>query len=300
MSFTVTKIDRLGSDSADYSNGQNRITVSYRIEVSEAWADVYEARVYYGTVGGVTVPAVGAAHPINSSLIIQDKSAKRDTSSGKVDPYRFIITAVYSPANFGSGPSGSTTNSKGIRVNISGVEQTILTQLTTDGQQITNAVGDIYPDPIEVTIYDEQISIEYEADSLDFTKIANARGMVNDAAITLSLPQGTKTFARTFEEGTLLCKSIDYGVTVPKNGEEGDEVWGVKVVLLYRFDGWDKKIPEKGYRWKLSGGALTDWQDSAAYLDEDGYKLAAGSPLVIKEGVEVYMYGPVGEFLETI
>jgi hypothetical protein len=318
--MTIQEIKQGPRDEASISQGKETYKVPFVIKIDTATTTALEVERASGTVSGVTYPAYGAANAIDSSLKVINKTAKRCIGSdGKAAKYHWAVDVEYGLPNF-SGPTGNTENSGNVRISVSGAETSIYTQLALDADStpIVNSVGDIYPDPIESVIYDETITIEYEADTIDGAAIAAIRGKINDDTITLSIPQGTLTYSRTWTAHQILVKSVDYNVVVSRSDNTAHK-WGVRVVLLGREDTWDLELPDKGYRYMVevgesifdsssssSGGetgdenGLCDWKDTAQYLDGNGFRLTDGSPIVTLPLVQRYTEADVTTFLEAI
>lgn len=305
MAVSVVKvIPQTGS--AQNSEGKETVNKSYLVEVSEEYANELEM----SRIADYDIPAYGEAHTWDSRLTVTGKSAKRaNGSDGKPSKFHWIIDVTWSipsltssSAPTGNGPTGESANSSQIRVSVSGVESTYSTQMSraADPDPIRNVFGDLYPDPIEVTDYDEQITIDYESSGFD-TGDTELRGKINDDEVSLSISQGNITFSRTYLKHTLLLKGIDYDIEPSKSG--AGDTYRVRVVCLYRPSTWDKSLPEKGYRWWTGVGedlTFTDWQDHAEYLDENAQKLGEGDAIISTDPIQVYYEGDLSTFLEAI
>lgn len=297
MAATILSCKKLLDGEASLDD-QDTTSVSFVVETEEEDADPLE--VAYASFTGK--PMKGAAHPVNANLKAA-VSVKRLKGSGPEAKRHWILKATYRlpNSNGNTGPSGETANSANIRVRVSGCEQAVYTQLQRDDDEtpILNSVGDLYPDPQEVVLYDEQISISFEKNGLDMNGIADMRGAINDSAITLSIPQGALTFNRTFATNTLLLKTCDYEVVVSSDNSTVN-VFGVEVVLFYRKDGWLRDLPDKGYRYYDADNNLTKWKEQAFYLDGNGEKLGEGEALVKLDAVQLHYSKDLATFLGGI
>lgn len=287
MPATITKVRYLiDGGSASVSVNGKTVKRRYLATVAEKFADPFEVALAVHD----DMPAHGQQDEYDGSLIVTNKDAARArTKAGQPADHLWTIDVEWSvPPSIGggiSGPSGETTNSQNIRVRITGVEQSILTQRARDEDEtpIRNAAGDMYPDPVEVDLYDTAIDVEYETASIDNATWDAAQGKINDAEVTLNLPQGPLTYSRTFPKHTLKLKTADREVIFSKSDPTAAK-WRNRVLLLYREDTWNKRLPEKGYRWLVGtddGEKFTAYQDHPEYLDENGFKLEAGQPLAL-------------------
>jgi hypothetical protein len=290
----------------------------YLVIVDNPDADEMEVERLSGTgtgphtrTGNVSLPAFAEAHNVNSSLVVISKTAKRAPAQGGNVPSRkaWHVTISYGTIT-PAGPGGSTGSSDNIRVRITDLEQTVYTQLafdTVDGAantpvQILNSVGDLYPDPIEVPVADTQIEVEYESSTIDNEAWDNAKGKINDSVVTLSLPQGTLTYSRTFPTHTLWLKAANREVIFSKSNPAVAK-WRNQVVLVYREDSWDIELPDKGYRWYVGSAEdapLTGWKDHAAYLNGNGERLLQDAELVRLPALQRYKEHDLASILGTI
>ena len=298
MAATITACRKLigqGETGGQASGGETE-TAIYEVTVTQYQATPLE--VCRATFAGY--PAYGSTHAINTNIKVVNKVAKRGGDKAKNIWHVTVTWDVPQPIS-GGGTTGDTANSKNIRIRVSGQETSILTQTANDTSKtpIRNAVGDLFPDPIEQVIYDEAISVDFEAISVNMDLAATSRGKINNGPVTMTIPQGNLSFSRTFPKHTLLLKSVDYEVTVSKT-DPTQNVWSCSILLLYRPDTWNKVLPQKGYRWKDASGNLTDWKDHAEYLAADGKKLGSGAQIVGTSPIQTYKEANLAALLNGI
>lgn len=305
MAATITSVRKLvnGGEATQTQNGES-VKRQYLATVTQKDADPLEvARATHASM-----PAYNSADSINTSLIVTKKTAKRvPTSSGKPSKNHWVVDVEWSlPLGPTGSTSSSTAESNNIKVRITSIEQTILTQmgLTDDNTPtpILNSVYDLYPDAQEIPIYDTLIEVDYESDNMNNALWDAAIGKINDGTVTLTLPQGNLTYTRTFPIHTILLKTAEREVTISKT-DPTSHVWSNKVQIIYREDTWDRTLPDKGYRWFVTQGAeevTTNFRDHAEYLDGEGHKLAADAELVRLDPVQVLFEHDLETVLETI
>lgn len=295
MAATVVSCKRLvgqGEQSAQSSNGETDTAV-YQVEILEDNATPFEVR----RAEHANMPAYDSVHPIEPKIKVVNKTVKRVKDKAK---NYWEVTVFWDKPTQDKNEWGDTPNSKNITVRVSGQETALLTQKAADENNtpIRNAVGDLYPDPIEIVVYDEMITVDYEATTLNMSLVASLRGKINDDVVTLTLPQGSLFFTRSFAKHTLLLKTVDYSVTYSKSNPT-QSVWSVSCTLLYREDTWNIALPQKGYRW-LVDDKLTEWKDHAEYLTADGTKLGDGEEIVSMDPVQRYTEADLLEYLSGI
>lgn len=288
MAATITACERQqgqGETATIQASGESETQI-YLVTVQENTATPLEVE----RATHASMPAYNSTHSINTSLKVLRKTAKRAADKARTT---WIVEVEYGipPTTGGTGNTpvtGDTSNSQNIHVRVTGQETAILTQNAKDTGKtpIRNAAGDLYPDPIEVYQYDELIAIDFETSAVSGSLVATSRGKINNSDVTLTIPQGSLTYSRTFASGTLLLKSVDYEAIVSKVDPTQNK-WHANVVLLYRPDTWHVKLPEKGYRWITASG-ITEWKDHAEYLDGNGFKLGGGNPIVETDPIQRY------------
>lgn len=283
MSATITEVRKLPTDSFTDSEGKKTWTQPYLVKTQENNSTPWEV----GHATHADLPNTGEGLGDDETIKVIHRNVTRAVGSdGKpaqniwnVGIEYGIPTATSGPT--GTGPSGDTNNAKLIRFTIAGRKVTLYTQQPRGGgHAVLNSAGDIYPDPQEVTDNDEQITIEFESDTFDPAKAEAARNEINDASITLTLPQGTKTWTQTFAAYTLLLDDADYEIGVSRV-DNTNHTYRVRLVLLYRKDTWMASLPDVGYRTSDEKSAKPNfYRDSRIYLDGSGSELAGGVAVV--------------------
>ena len=303
MAATITAIQKrqgMGESAGQTSSGETE-QVAFTVTVTEANATPME--VVRATFSGL--PAYNSTHSINTTLKVINKTATRVADKAQ---NKWIVTCTYGvptvTATGGGGIPTDTANSFNVSVRVYGQETCLLTNYTNEAtpKPIYNSVGDPYPDPVEIYVYDEIIQIDYEATTLNINLVADLRGCINNAPVTMSLPQGTKTWTRTFPKHTLLLRDIPYAVGFSKS-DPTNAVWQASPQLIYRADTWDKYLPQKGYRWYATAGvgaSITAYKDHAENLAANGTKLGAGLALVPTAAIQVYPEANLSAYLTTI
>lgn len=296
MAVTVLEVRKLLKDNSTVTISGEDENLFFLVRVQEQSATPYDIRNLAGNYGGVVIPAMRAVHGSNANMSVVKKSAKR-FKDGTAHVWLLEV-------NYDYNLTGNSTNgeSREVRIRVSGAEQAIVTQLTAGDspQPIRNALGDLYPGGVEASIFDEVIEVDFYTQTLDMDGISATRGKMNESIVTMNLPQGALTFTRSFDTRTLRVLAIDYDISISQ-AFTNPYAWHVTLVLGWREDGWDKRLPEKGYRWRdPTTEQITDWKDTEEYLDENGYKLPEGAELVIKEGVQVYEEADLATLLEGI
>lgn len=299
MAATITSCKRLigNGESAEQKTTGESETATYQLEVTQF--DATPLEVARATFSGY--PAFGSTHAINTKLKVVTKNAKRAGDKAKNFWNVTVTWDVPASATISPLEPGETPNSKNIQIQVTGQETCVLTNNAQDtaNTPIRNAVGDFYPDPIEMVLYDEVISISFEALAVNFALASSSRGKINNAPVSITLPQGSLSFTRNFPKHTLLLRTVDYQATVSKVNPTAT-VWGANVVIVYREDTWNKALPQKGYRWKDENGNLTDWKDHPEYLAADGKKLGSGVPIIPMSPVQQYKEANLAALLNGI
>lgn len=322
MSATIEWVRRLvNSGSASLSRSGADEKARYLIKVTEWNATPLEVVA----AAHDDMPAYGSQSAIDPQIVVINKSAQRATNDkNKPAKFHWVVDVEWGviPLIGLPGPIGQSDNSANIRIRISGVEETVLTERARDDAKtpIRNSLKDLYPDPQPITLYDTAIEIDYETDSIDNGDWDDAMGKINSADVSIHIPQGTQTtvdelghvtvtqlyYDRVFPLHTLLLKSADREVAFSIS-DPSRAVWHNRVLLLYRADTWDRTLPDKGYRWMVppaGGGAgpslRTDWSDHPEYMDGEGQKLAAGAELVTLGPYQLLVEADLNGVLDTI
>jgi hypothetical protein len=290
----------------------------FQVVVAEASATPLEVQyATYTPAGGaaaseVAMPGFFGVHPIYTELQLLNKIAKREKGGSRAAKTVWNVECDYSLFPI----SGNTSTAANIKISVDGVKTQAYTQLSQDGSNtpIRNSVGDLYPDPIEITLYDEVISVSYESNTVNGDSVAASRGVINNGTVTLNVPQGTLYYTRSFAKHTLLFDNASYSTTLSVSNPQ-NTVWQISYQLVYRWSGWDVTIPDKGYRYFITDVSPDDlasttikpseWKDHAEYLDGSGVKLASGAALVnvvdaMGNKPQVYVDGDLATLISDI
>lgn len=141
-----------------------------------------------------------------------------------------------------------------IVINGDAVPTEVEIQKKPDGSWISNTAGDLLSGVMEAK-YDEEISIEYAATTVPFTLFDGCKGRASNADITFVM-NGEEVIYPT---GTLKLDSYGYSYTRDVNGEQYPRI---RLRLLFRAEGWVRKVPNLGFRVKTDDGPVVIDRDA--------------------------------------
>lgn len=195
----------------------------------------------------------------------------------------FLVEIEYRVVTVEKKPDGGGKWNK--KVSSSGLE--IVERVTMDVTKhpVKNSFGDITTD-FEHVNYDAVIAVSFNTDSsASFTAMENARGRINESAVTLNITRFGVTYNRTYPAKTLKLGNATWDIDI---GPDGEGSFAVYIPLIYRHQlqdganeiGWQVQTPDRGYRYltKISDGVFQPVKvEEIVDLDGTGQKLAAGA-----------------------
>ncbi len=243
-----------------------------------------------------SIPAYYTAHTSDSTMLVLEKTAKQLQGN----PLWWDVRVVYKrpPVNFGAPPneSSDSTAKWDVQVEVSGVENQETVDADADGYPLLDSAGSPFELAIPDVLYDEVINVIFKTRVVSVSALGDARGLVNDASVTLTI--SALNYTRTFAAGTLKIGNVNYSLAYDANGVV---YWNVNIPLLYRTVtvdgsevGWAKTPVDQGFYY-LSGGdrkrigedGLTEATDTnppkatSTLLDGSGGILGAGEQCVL-------------------
>lgn len=255
------------------------------------------ADVYTASVGGVTIPLVGADYTVEGQTDYTCKQTyPRRTSES---PYVIEVQVTYERKFIYQPPDTSKWN---IKISISGSEVTQTayqgTLVNSDGSpnsdslgagqdDLVNSAGQAFDPSVEKTYYDEQITVSYNSTTPpDFSSL---RGCTNSSSVSFTI----SGVSRTFATNQLLLKEYSLSTTATLN-DMSTAVWSVSATLIGRTDTFTRHILDQGYYTLDDSGDLVAIKDkygenlaSPARLDGTGNKLGDdAAPVYINFNIE--------------
>lgn len=240
---------------------------------------------YGASHGGMTVPVYydlfDIAYPLLRAASIQISRWQDDKSPV------FLVEVEFRIVSTEKKPDGGGKWNK--KVSSSGVEVVEMLNIDANGNAVRNSNGDIVQD-WELVLYDAIISVSFNTDSSSsFIAMENARGLINDSPVTLTITRFGMTYTRTFPAKTLKLGNATWDVDITPDGEGS---FNVSIPLIYRHQlnkdgseiGWAVQTPDRGYRYLAPRDdgkfALTDFLPAIVDLDH-GKKLAIGAKQIM-------------------
>lgn len=272
----VVKVYRTFEESVTSSDTPGE-SWSYLVEFDDKATPLASALT--ASVGGTAIPHKGT---VSGGLTVTQVEARRDRDN----PTLAQVTVTWGiPSDGGGGGSGGEGD-PGVKwnatISVEGVEFRETVTQDKDGKNIENSAKQPFDPPLEQTYYDEQVTVSFNSWLVDLNNIEATRGKINSASVTMTVNGLTRTFAAK----TLKLTAAKYTTTV---GDGGQTYWDIDYTLLYRKDGWKRKVVDRGYYERI-GGKLIQIKDqygepvtSPSYLDGTGKKLSQGADAVLKE-----------------
>jgi hypothetical protein len=239
------------------SNTDRNDIYTYLVECSSA-TDTADVALNAGSLPtlGSTITAHTGTNVIG--LTVLDRDVRRKDRS----PFHFIVRITAGT------PTLNGSNKTVVDLNVDGVKYFYPIYTNSAGAAITNAAGDFFDPPLEEVKDDERISVSFTSNAIDLTNIDACRQKVNSGSITMNVVVKGNTYNRTFAAKTLLLDEARYGVRLG----DGQGMWKIDYVFLYRADGWIRKVANLGWK-QVSGTNRFDC------IDEKFQKCSQPMPL---------------------
>ncbi len=207
------------------------------------------------------LPVRGVLYDAN--LYPVTREAKRDTEDERI----WIVKIGFvnpKPNDKKDQPDGATKYN--VQISGSSVPYEEETHVDKNGNIITNTNGEPFNPPLTKVRYDLQVNCSYFVLAPDWATIDGCVGKSNSAAVTLTINGSTRSFATN----TLKLDSYTWSADVDS---KQTKVVQIQLVLLYRVDTWQYKVPNKSFYKKVSG------ELKPILYDDLGTTLTDGNPL---------------------
>lgn len=214
---------------------------------------------------------LGDVHPSNSNARVSNKTSTEQTRiKGGGSVWQVQVTWDTSTPESTEDPLDEP-----IQYSWSAVASEEVFDVDVDGEPVVNSADDPFSDGITRQTFDIQLSVSHNLASFDGSLAASFVQKLNDA-----------TF-HSGPAGTVLCTNIS---AQGPNEQNGIEFWAISYEFLYRKDGWDKKVLDAGFNYKLVDGMdctrkkiLVEGREptSPVLLDGNGEVLTCGDEPVV-------------------
>jgi hypothetical protein len=283
--MAISKVQRVySSDDDGQQLRQDRADTVEKTQRWEYWVETSTIQEIDNTIrnasaGSTTIPAIGATHPTDTTLVCIGKSVRRDAKQPRV---------FYVSLDWGAPTKPETAATEwNVELSVSGIEYRQKAEFDSDNAPIVNSAGAPFEPGVEKSYYDEQLTISFNSTTVPAALLRAARGKVNSDSVSITVLG--QTFA--YDARQLKCTVADYQSVY----ESGTAYWRVNFVFLARDDYWTDSILDQGYYTQDASGNLVINKDKngeplpTQQLLDGGGGLAAdadGTPYYIDFEVE--------------
>lgn len=238
-----------GSQNADGSDDNLTFLVVFDDASTATGAEAMSADA------GDRVPQVGE---IADGKRVTELSYSRDADN----PHVFTVTATLSSSQ----PEQNEGDKAEVSIDIASEKFEEVVYLDFNRKPIMNPAGQVFTNQPTKTYSDERISVSFKTATVPQAAIDRCIQQVNSGTVTMTV----KGYPRRFATGTL--KFDDYRVSAVVVADAF--WWQVSYTLLYRRDGWKKRIIAMGMNERKEAGA-----ELTAIRDKNGIEVSSDVPL---------------------
>jgi hypothetical protein len=234
--------------------------LAYSVEVDDQNDGTIDVR--NADDGTTSIPPVNSIE-IDSGLRVKSKSVERDAEN----PHFFTVTITLNNAADDQQKSGNGTEKLSVDVRVTTELYEEVVYIDHNKKAVTNAAGQPFSNQPTKTYYDERVTITFKTAVVDQASIDACKGYTNSNAVTVNI----RGYHRTFAVGTLKMVDSSVGTRV----SETASLFDMAYVLMFRKDGWKRKIMNMGRMQPGSGGS----GGLVAIVGKDGKDVTEDVPL---------------------